>query len=232
MTNTRAKRPTPQLNHISLKTPSFPLLTQRDQVNSKMFCNETNVKNCDSDFCECLHVVEIKLGSVIEMILIDKGFAYYANHPFHLHGHSFHVVAMDRLGEHVTLQEVEELDTKGLIQRNLVNPPIKDTVTVPDGGYTIIRFIASNPGYWLFHCHIDFHAAMGMAIIFKFGEHEQMVPTPRGFPTCGNYFGDINPVNDEIVENSFVSSSAVYLQFNFVVYMLGVVVVIAMRHFR
>lgn len=32
------------------------------------------------------------------------------------------------------------------MERNFEDPPIKDTVTVPDGGYTVIRFIADNPG--------------------------------------------------------------------------------------
>lgn len=80
------------------------------------------------------------------MILVDKGFAFDANHPFHIHGHSFRVVGMERLGKNVTTEEILELDNNNLLMRNLENPPIKDTVTVPDGGYTIIRFIASNPG--------------------------------------------------------------------------------------
>lgn len=80
------------------------------------------------------------------MILIDKGFAYDANHPFHLHGHSFRVIGMEKVGKNVTVDKIVELDEKNLLLRNLENPPIKDTVTVPDGGYTIIRFVASNPG--------------------------------------------------------------------------------------
>lgn len=68
-----------------------------------------------------------------------------------------------------------------------MNPPVKDTVTVPDGGYTIIRFEAYNPGYWLFHCHIEFHAEIGMALVIKVGDHDQMLPVPRNFPTCGDY---------------------------------------------
>lgn len=41
---------------------------------------------------------------------------------------------------------MKELDAAGMIKRNFDNPPTKDTVTVPDGGYTIIRFFATNPG--------------------------------------------------------------------------------------
>jgi L-ascorbate oxidase len=46
------------------------------------------------------------------------------------------------------------MDQTGLLKRNLLKAPLKDTVTVPVGGYTIIRFRANNPGAWLFHCHL------------------------------------------------------------------------------
>ena len=38
------------------------------------------------------------------------------------------------------------LDRSGQLKRKLTKAPLKDTVTVPDGGYTIIRFKADNPG--------------------------------------------------------------------------------------
>lgn len=53
---------------------------------------------------------------------------------------------MDRLGRNVTAEKVLKLDELGQIKRNLRTAVVKDTVTVPDGGYTIIRFIANNPG--------------------------------------------------------------------------------------
>ena len=34
------------------------------------------------------------------------------------------------------------------------NPMRRDTVTVPPGGSTTIRFRADNPGAWLLHCHV------------------------------------------------------------------------------
>lgn len=30
---------------------------------------------------------------------------------------------------------------------------IKDTISIPSKGYTIFRFKADNPGWWLLHCH-------------------------------------------------------------------------------
>ena len=45
-----------------------------------------------------------------------------------------------------SLEEVKALDRSGQLRRKLTKAPLKDTVTVPDGGYTIIRFKADNPG--------------------------------------------------------------------------------------
>ena len=43
----------------------------------------------------------------------------------------------------------------------------KDTVMVPFGGYTTIRFVVDNPGWWFFHCHIEIHQLEGMAAVVK-----------------------------------------------------------------
>ena len=94
---------------------------------------------------------------------------------------------MERLNSSVNMETIQALDREGKLRRRLLRAPKKDTVTVPDGGYTIIRFVADNPGYWLFHCHIEFHAEIGMALVFKVGTHDQMKPVPPGFPTCYDY---------------------------------------------
>lgn len=94
---------------------------------------------------------------------------------------------MERLNSSVNLEYIQALDKQGRLKRRLLRAPQKDTVTVPDGGYTIIRFVADNPGYWLFHCHIEFHAEIGMALVFKVGTHDEMKPVPRNFPTCYDY---------------------------------------------
>ncbi|KAJ8956580.1 hypothetical protein NQ314_006707 [Rhamnusium bicolor] len=139
---------TPQFNHISMEMPSFPLLPQREEITSDIFCNQDTMsdKNCEENYCECPHGIKVPLNSVVELIMVDEGFAYDANHPLHLHGYSFRVVAMERMGENVTVEEVKKRDKEGLIKRNLIDAPVKDTVSVPDGGYTIVRFVASNPG--------------------------------------------------------------------------------------
>ncbi|XP_014213138.1 laccase-1-like [Copidosoma floridanum] len=177
----------PQLNHISMKMPTFPLMSQTGMIDSRHFCNDSTVKGCDTEYCACPHVLQVKLNSLVELVLVDEGVPYDANHPFHLHGHDFRVMAIQRLGSNTTAEDVRRADREGRIKRRFDRAPIKDTVTVPDGGFTIIRFHASNPGYWLFHCHIEFHSEVGMSLVFKVGEHEDFAQVPEGFPRCGNY---------------------------------------------
>lgn len=195
---------TPQLNHISLKFPPMALMAERNNVDDSRFCNDTSLAqqgiDCRKDFCHCHHVLQVPLNSVVELIVVDEGFTFDANHPFHLHGNSFRVVGLERLGSNVTIEMVKELDRYNLLKRNLDRPPVKDTVTVPDGGYTILRFEASNPGYWLFHCHIEFHAEIGMALIIKVGDNDQMKSAPKNFPTCHDYMPKDD--DDDVDEDS------------------------------
>lgn len=53
---------------------------------------------------------------------------------------------MERVDTQVSMDQIKMMDKNGFLRRNLVDAPIKDTVAVPDGGYTIIRFMAINPG--------------------------------------------------------------------------------------
>ncbi|MBY0523362.1 MAG: multicopper oxidase family protein [Gemmataceae bacterium] len=70
------------------------------------------------------------------------------DHPFHLHGHYFHV-----LGKPGAL--------------NLKDPVQKDTVNVPAKEELVIQWKANNPGRWFFHCHIEWHLAAGMARVVE-----------------------------------------------------------------
>lgn len=83
--------------------------------------------------------------------------------------------------------QIQRLDSLNGIKRRLSGAPIKDTVTVPDGGFTIIRFVANNPGFWLFHCHLEFHVEVGMGMVFKVGNYDEMPSLPENFPTCSSF---------------------------------------------
>ncbi|XP_071494140.1 uncharacterized protein [Diadema antillarum] len=182
----------PQLNHVSFKFAPAPPLTQSADIPAEDLCEASDVLNmaerCTEEYCECTHVITVQLGQTVELILIDEGVTFDASHPFHMHGYSFHVVGQDRLnGTGISIEEVIELDKAGLIVRNLDRPPIKDTVIVPDGGYTIVQFVADNPGWWFFHCHLEFHVAIGMGLLVHVGTDADLPPAPDNFPRCGNW---------------------------------------------
>jgi len=76
-------------------------------------------------------------------------------HPIHLHGHDFALLAQSD-------QEYNETYAKSIITRK--NPPRRDVALLPLGGFLVIAFKADNPGTWLMHCHIAWHASSGLAL--------------------------------------------------------------------
>ncbi|KAI1334356.1 Cupredoxin [Xylariaceae sp. FL0016] len=76
-----------------------------------------------------------------------------AFHPMHLHGHDFYILAQG-----------EGLFIPGLVSLNTDNPPRRDTASLYGNGYMVIAFKMDNPGSWLFHCHIAWHASQGLAL--------------------------------------------------------------------
>jgi hypothetical protein len=77
-------------------------------------------------------------------------------HPIHLHGHDFAVL------DQCVPDDQTECDINKA-SYTLNNPPRRDVAFLPDNGYLIIAFKADNPGAWIMHCHIAFHASMGLA---------------------------------------------------------------------
>lgn len=59
-----------------------------------------------------------------------------------------------------------------------------------------VLYLFDFTGYWLFHCHIEFHVELGMALIFKVGQHEDFPPVPKDFPRCGSYTPSGPPEDD------------------------------------
>ncbi|KAK7040803.1 Mco1p [Halocaridina rubra] len=184
---------TPQINNISFTAISAPLLLNKRRVENKICNAELPLpsKNCHDDHCECVHLYEIPLGAVVDLVLIDEGQHGDESHPVHLHGYHFWVIGQHRpddvVDAAITRSEVMAMDARGELQRNFDRPVQKDTVTVPDAGYTIIRFRADNPGFWLLHCHVLFHSVAGMELVFKVGEDHQIPEPPADFPSCGDF---------------------------------------------
>ncbi|KAK0060978.1 laccase-1 [Biomphalaria pfeifferi] len=186
--NSSVKFYSPQINWISSQMPPSPPLSQFDDVPEELFCNAEKVKKqCTKEWCACVHKYDLNLGDLVELIILDEGKPSHAYHPVHLHGHRFRVLAMERLGDSTSLAEVKELDRAGKINRTTTQAPLKDTIIIPDGGYTVLRFRADNPGIWLLHCHVEFHAETGMALVFQVGTKEQLPKRPKNFPKCGSW---------------------------------------------
>ncbi|KAJ1820793.1 ferroxidase fet3 [Coemansia sp. RSA 2598] len=102
--------------------------------------------------------VVINKGEVIEILLTNEGPLY---HTMHLHGHSFQVTEYGPAGNSSLIGK-----PPAPVVRSGPYPMRRDTFVVPAFQYARIRFLADNPGVWLFHCHMDIHFALGMAMTF------------------------------------------------------------------
>ncbi|KAM5469654.1 hypothetical protein MauCBS54593_004208 [Microsporum audouinii] len=74
-------------------------------------------------------------------------------HPLHFHGHDF-----------ALLQQSYEPFSNSTLNLKLDNPPRRDVVLLPSNGFVVLAFKADNPGSWLMHCHIAWHASAGLAL--------------------------------------------------------------------
>ncbi|KAH7121144.1 multicopper oxidase [Dendryphion nanum] len=74
-------------------------------------------------------------------------------HPIHLHGHDFAIVGSGK----------GTYDPTKVPAFN-INAPRRDTAMLPGAGWLAIAWKPDNPGAWLLHCHIAWHAGSGMAL--------------------------------------------------------------------
>ncbi|CAL5388596.1 unnamed protein product [Camellia sinensis] len=118
-------------------------------------------------------------NSTVQLVLQDTGMIAPENHPIHLHGFNFFVVGRG-LGNFN--QKTDPMNF------NLVDPVERNTVGVPSGGWTAIRFKADNPGVWFMHCHLEVHTTWGLKMAFVVdngeGPNETLLPPPRDLPKC------------------------------------------------
>jgi FtsP/CotA-like multicopper oxidase with cupredoxin domain len=94
-------------------------------------------------------------GEKVLLRLINAG---HLAHPIHGHGHSFKLVAT--YGNPVPL---------GMEW-------VKDTFLVGPAERVDIEFDATNPGVWMFHCHIEHHMANGMMTVIQYEGHKPTGP--------------------------------------------------------
>lgn len=108
--------------------------------------------------------MKVEKGQRVLIRLINAGIG---NHPMHLHGHDFKVVAKDG--------------------NAIAQPMVWNTVDIAPGETYDLALTASNPGSWLFHCHILPHAEGpdGMFGLTNLLEYKGYEPDPAKLHTHG-----------------------------------------------
>ncbi|KAK7204664.1 hypothetical protein BZA70DRAFT_299456 [Myxozyma melibiosi] len=99
--------------------------------------------------------------TVIELVINNPD---ESAHPFHLHGHEMYVVRT-----HSARAGLGPWKPKYISEYKTVDVLPRDTITVPRLGHAVVRFVADNPGFWAFHCHILWHLRAGMMMQFAVG---------------------------------------------------------------
>ncbi|CAL5343697.1 unnamed protein product [Camellia sinensis] len=122
-------------------------------------------------------VYKLKYGARVQVVFQGTSIFTTENHPIHLHGYDFFIVA-EGFGNFNPKKDTAKF--------NLVDPPMRNTVSVPVGGWAVVRFVADNPGVWLLHCHLDVHITWGLAMAFLVengvGELQSLEAPPADLP--------------------------------------------------
>nr|XP_029153717.1 laccase-7 isoform X2 [Arachis hypogaea] len=121
----------------------------------------------------------LKFNSTVEIVYQNTALLYEINHPMHIHGYSFYVLAQGFGDFNPRLDQAKY---------NLINPQIRNTIAVSAGGWAVIRFQANNPGVWFVHCHVDDHLEWGLDMTFEVENgptpSTSLPPPPIDMPEC------------------------------------------------
>ncbi|KAL3826070.1 hypothetical protein ACJIZ3_022099 [Penstemon smallii] len=124
-------------------------------------------------------VKRVNFNATVEVVLQNTALLGIENHPIHLHGFNFYVLAQG-FGNYNSATDSGNF--------NLFNPQERNTIAVPVGGWAVIRFRANNPGVWLIHCHLDVHLPWGLSTAFVVEngptQSTMLPPPPPDFPQC------------------------------------------------
>ncbi|KAF8012075.1 hypothetical protein BT93_I0260 [Corymbia citriodora subsp. variegata] len=167
------------LHHVFDQRPPPDLLHDFKNYDIYSVANNKNATSSNA-------IYRLKFNTTVDIILQNANTMTVNNsetHPWHLHGHDFWVLGYG------TGKFDPDNDPK---KYNLANPIMKNTVPVHPYGWTALRFVADNPGAWLFHCHIDSHFYMGMGVVFEEGV-DRVGKLPPEIMGCGETKGFKKP---------------------------------------
>ncbi|XP_051122768.1 laccase-4-like [Andrographis paniculata] len=124
-------------------------------------------------------VYRLGYNSTVQIVLQGTSIIAPESHPTHLHGFNFYVVGKG-LGNYDPVDDPKKF--------NLVDPVERNTISVPTGGWTAIRFRADNPGVWFLHCHLEVHTTWGLKMAFLVengeGPNQSIIDPPLDLPKC------------------------------------------------
>ncbi|CAL7947016.1 unnamed protein product [Xylocopa violacea] len=183
-----------QINHMSFKYPTSPLLSQPENTPLESICSlERRSRECADTplFCECIQIIEVSPKKNVDIILINQGFGGNVSYTFHVHGYHASILGRNSFVRPITKEEVMRLDRNKQLHRNFKNPSQKDSFVVPNKGYVILRLFTDNLGYWLWEARSTAISSgitgPVMQFLLKVGRRESFLPVPLDFPACGNH---------------------------------------------
>ncbi|KAK9721357.1 hypothetical protein K7432_003501 [Basidiobolus ranarum] len=172
------------MNDITFEEPMSPILI--DLYNSKRsrYPNYPTINRPDG-YDIVRKTIPVKLNEVIQVVIQNTATTTGRcdPHPFHLHGHSFFDLGGGN-GRY-SPQELSALvgNTSQHLLRDVISVyPERDdkNLRYPPGtpcGWRAFRFIADNPGVWIFHCHVTAHMMLGMQTVFEVGVEDLHYPS-------------------------------------------------------
>ena len=130
-------------------SPSLGRVVNGYSTNNQSFT--TNVTGVNTMAFNTAHELVLQVDGIQTIDIVIQNFDD-GNHPLHLHGYKYFVLAQGH--GYVPAGLYDSLD--------ISNPLQRDTATVEAFGWILIRLVTDNPGMWAFHCHITWHTEAGL----------------------------------------------------------------------
>ncbi|KAJ9592215.1 hypothetical protein L9F63_001216, partial [Diploptera punctata] len=119
------------INNISETNPPSPVLSQRQDIPSDVFCEEgsNGVPQCrNQTTCSCFHMLRVKRGAVTQFVLMDK--CYWLFHCHFLYHHTAGMSMVIQVGNFLDMPPVPSKFPKcgNYLPTDHSDPPRKSTI--------------------------------------------------------------------------------------------------------
>ncbi|KAK9762521.1 hypothetical protein K7432_011656 [Basidiobolus ranarum] len=164
------------LNNITFEEPMSPVLLDLYDGQRSRHPSYHTVDRIDG-YDVTRRTIPVKLNEVIQIVIQNTATTTGRcdQHPFHLHGHSFFDIGGGNgLYSPIELSRQVENSSTPLLRDVISVYPERDDKNLKYSpgtpcGWRAFRFIADNPGVWIFHCHVTAHMMLGMQTVFEVG---------------------------------------------------------------